>query len=191
MGKSPVSTAHTCTWRETGQQINGFRGAEVSSFRIKKDAQKCLRQKKKAMTEDVKEDDKLIGHDSETVRKETYQNENQEGAPENAVLNDSYITLDEYSDGNEREVNGIKQEIKNIWKYCDLIWDLHKEEKQRIHQIEVSLRNKTGEQINSEDLDMPNIDGYYPSTPDISVHSSHGHKTKNMEDDTCYTPTSQ
>ena len=100
------------------------------------------------MTEDVKEDDKLIiGHDSETVRKETYQNENQEGAPENPVPNDFYITLDEYSDGNESEVNGIKQEIRIIWEYCDLIWDIHKEEKQRIDHIELSLKNKIRQQI--------------------------------------------
>ena len=38
---------------------------------------------------------------------------------------------------------------------------------------------------------MPNIDGYYPSTPDISFHSSHRHKTQNIEEDTCYTPTAQ
>ena len=38
---------------------------------------------------------------------------------------------------------------------------------------------------------MPNIDVYYPSTPDISFHGSHGHKTQNIEEDTCYTPTSQ
>ena len=84
--------------------------------------------------------------------------------------NDFYITLDEYSDGNESEVNGIKQEIRNIWEYCDLIWDLHKEEKQRIDQIELSMRNKTREQIYKEDSEMPNIDVYYPSTPDISFH---------------------
>ena len=116
-------------WKETEQQINGFRGAEFSSFRLKKDAQKYLQQKKKAMTEDAKEDDKSVGHDSETVRKETCQNENQEGTPANSVPNDFYITLDEYSDRNESEVNGIKQEIRNIWEYCDLIWNLHKEEK--------------------------------------------------------------
>ena len=68
-------------WKETEQQINGFRGAEFSSFRLKKDAQKYLQQKKKAMTEDAKENDKSIRHDSETVRKETCQNENQEGLP--------------------------------------------------------------------------------------------------------------
>ena len=84
----------------------------------------------------------MIGHDSETVRKETYQNENQEGAPENTVPNDFYITLDEYSDGNESEVNRIEHKIRNIWEYCDLIWDLHKEEKQRIDQIELPLRKK-------------------------------------------------
>ena len=38
---------------------------------------------------------------------------------------------------------------------------------------------------------MPNIDVYCPSTPDISFHSSHGHKTQNIEEDTCYTPTAQ
>ena len=155
-------------WKETEQQINGFRGAEFSSFRLKKDAQKYLQHKKKAMTEDAKENDKSIRHDSETVRKKTCQNENQEGAPANSMPNDFYITLDEYSDGNESEVNGIKQEIRNIWEYCDLLWDLHKEEKQRIDQIELSMRNKTREQINKEDSDMPNIDVYYPSTPDIS-----------------------
>ena len=49
-----------------------------------------------------------------TVRKETCQNENQEGAPANSMPNDFYITLDEYSDGNESELNEIKQEIRNI-----------------------------------------------------------------------------
>ena len=34
-------------------------------------------------------------------------------------------------------------------------------------------------------------DGYYPSTPDISFHSSHGHITQNIAEDTCYTPTAQ
>ena len=101
-------------WKETEQQINGFRGAEFSSFRLKKDAQKYLQHKKKAMTEDAKENDKSIRHDSETVCKETCQNENQEGAPANSTPNDFYFTLDEYSDGNESEVNGIKQEIRNI-----------------------------------------------------------------------------
>ena len=38
---------------------------------------------------------------------------------------------------------------------------------------------------------MPNIDVYCSSTPDISFHSSHGHKTQNVEEETCYTPTSQ
>ena len=61
----------------------------------------------------------------------------------------------------------------------------------RIDQIELSMRNKTREQINKEDSEMPNIDVYYPSTPDISFHSSDGHKTQNIEEDTCYTPTSQ
>ena len=175
--------------KETEQQINGFRGAEFSSFRLKKDAQMYLQ--KNTMTEAAKEDDKSIGQDSETVRKEIYQNENQEGAPVNSVPNDFYITLDEYSDENESEANGIKQEIRNIWEYCDLIWDLHKEKNQRIDQIQLSLRDKTREQINKEDSDMPNIDGYYSSTPDISFHSSLGHKTQNVEDDTCYTPTAQ
>ena len=101
------------------------------------------------------------------------------------------IILDEYSNENESEVNGIKQEIRNIWEYCDLIWDLRKEEKQRIDQIQLSLRDKTREQINKKDSDMPNIDGYYPSIPNISFHSSHGHKTQNIEEDTCYTPTAQ
>ena len=59
------------------------------------------------MTEDAKEDDKLIVHDSETVHKETCQNENQEGAPENPVPNDFYTTLDEYSEGSESEENKI------------------------------------------------------------------------------------
>ena len=77
---------------------------------------KSICNKKKAMTEDAKENDKSIwiGHDSETVRKETCQNENQEGAPANSMPNDFYITLDEYSDGNQSEANGIKQEIRNI-----------------------------------------------------------------------------
>ena len=98
----------------------------------------------------------------------------------NSVPNDFYITLDEYSNENESEVNGIKQEIRNIWEYCDLVWDLHKEDKQRIDQIQLSLRDKTREQINKEDSDMSDIDGYYPSTPNISFHSSHGHKTQNQ-----------
>ena len=55
-------------WKETEQQINGFRGAEFSSSRLKKDAQKYLQKKKKTMREAAKEDDKSIGHDSETVR---------------------------------------------------------------------------------------------------------------------------
>ena len=81
---------------------------------MKKDAQKYLQQKKKAMTEDEKENDKSIGHDSETVRKETCQNENQEGAVTNSMPNDVYITLDEYSDGNDKKHLGILQSYMGL-----------------------------------------------------------------------------
>ena len=56
---------------------------------------------------------------------------NQEEAPENLILDD-LITLDKYEGDELLHADESKGEIKNIWDYCDLLWDLQQEGKERM-----------------------------------------------------------
>ena len=45
-----------------------------------------------------------------------------------------------------------------MWDYCDLLWDLQQEGKERMDRIESLLRNRTKGEIGS---DTPSANEYY------------------------------
>ena len=79
------------------------------------------------------------------------------------------ITLDEYEDDELSHTDESKGEIKNIWDYCDFLWDLQQEGKERIDRIESLPRNRTRGEIGS---DTPSVNEFYPSTPVLYEQSS-------------------
>ena len=101
------------------------------------------------------------------------------------------ITLDEYEDDELSHTDESKGEIKNIWDYCDFLWDLQQEGKERMDRIESLPRNRTRGEIGS---DTPSVNEFYPSTPVLyeqsSLASEAQHKERNFTDN-CYTATAE
>ena len=65
-------------------------------------------------------------------------------------------------DGELSHTDESKGEAKNIWVYCNLLWDLQQQGKERIDRIESLPRNRTGGEIGSDTL---SINEFYPSIP--------------------------
>ena len=78
-----------------------------------------------------KDDGQLICHDINISQKVTNPGVIQEGSSAN-LIPDDLITLDEYEDGELSYTDESKREINNIWDYCDLLWDLQQEGKERM-----------------------------------------------------------
>ena len=178
------------TWSEAEQQIKGFLGAEHRAFKLKKDAQSYFRKRKKAEVAKPKDDGQLIRHDINTSQKVTNPGVIQEGASAN-LIPDDLITLDEYEDDELSYTDESKREINNIWDYCDLLWDLQQEGKERMGRIESLLGNRTRREIGN---DTPNVNEFYPSTPVLYEQSSLAPEVQDKEGDftgNCYTPTSE
>ena len=137
-----------------------------------------------------KDDRQLIRHDINISQKVCYPGVIQEGASAN-LIPDDLITLDEYEDDELSYTDESKREINNIWDYCDLLWDLQQEGKERMDQIKSLLGNRTRREIGN---DAPNINEFYPSTPVLYEQSSLALEVQDKEGDftgNCYTPTSK
>ena len=176
-------------WSEAEQQIKGFLGAEHRAFKLKKDAQSYFRKRKRAQVAKPKDDGQLIRHDINISQKVTNPGVIQEGASAN-LIPDDLITLDEYED-ELSYTDESKREINNIWDYCDLLWDLQQEGKERMDRIESLLGNRTRREIGN---DTPNVNEFYPSTPVLYEQSSLALEVQDKEGDftgNCYTPTSE
>ena len=165
-------------------------GAEHRAFKLKKDAQSYFRKRKKAEVAKLKKDDQVIRHDININQKATSPRVNQEGAPED-LIPDDLITLDEYEDDELSHTDEPEGERKNIWDYCDLLWDLQQEGKERMDRIEPLLRNQTRGEIGS---DTPSVNEFYPLTPVLYEQSSLAREAKDKERNfigNCYTPTAE
>ena len=52
-----------------------------------------------------------------------------------AEIDDKFNLIDEYSNCQEK-LHEQEKKITSIWEYCDLIWDIIEDEKQRIDRFE-------------------------------------------------------
>ena len=119
-------------WHEAEEETSGFPGADFCSFKLKKDAVKYLKQKK-ASTDSSQDDEAKNCHDSLTDK--TNERPNQEVPAE---IYDEFNLIDEYSycQDLEEKLHEQEKKIASIWEYCDLIWDMIEDEKQRIYRFE-------------------------------------------------------
>ena len=149
-------------WSEAEKQVMGYKGAEYSSFRLKRDAEKYLKSKNKS--KDGEGDHKADQHDMENQRHdENAHNNSQDEIPEvidTAPLQEhenNYIVMDEYFYSEELEERLMKNEddVQNLWEGFDLLWDYVEDGKNRLNQIEFILKSLQG----TASLNRPDREG--------------------------------
>ena len=138
-------------------QVSGFAGAVFKSFKLKRDATKFLKAKEQTAEVEMQatankfETDENKPSEIETGKEPSSDQTNEEN---NITLEHSgdegtndlefsdLITIDEYDSSAELLDLLAKKEIelKTLWEYFSLLWDLHTEEKKRIDQIETHLK---------------------------------------------------
>ena len=156
-------------WSEAEKQVMGYKGAEYSSFRLKRDAEKYLKSKNKS--KEGEGDHEADQQDMENQRHdENAQNNSQDEIPEvidTVPLQEketNYIVMDEYFYSEELEEKLMKNEddIQNLWEGFDLLWDYVEDGKNRLNQIEFILKSLQGTaSLNSPDREVDCV----PPTP--------------------------
>ena len=135
-------------WSEAEKQVLGYKGAEYSSFRLKRDAEKYLKSKKKS--KDGEGDHIADQHDTENQRHD----ENTHNSPQDEILEvidtapvqeneNNYVMMDEYCYSEELEEKIMKNEddLQNVWEGFDLLWDYVEDGKNRLNHIEFILKS--------------------------------------------------
>ena len=117
-------------WSEAEKQVMGYKGAEYSSFRLKRDAEKYLKSEKKS--KDDEGDHKADQYDMENQRHdENAHNNSQDEIPKVIGMaplqenKNNYIVMHEYFHSEELEEKIMKNEddVQNLWEGFDLLWD--------------------------------------------------------------------
>ena len=93
-------------------------------------------------------------------------------------IDDEFNLTDEdsYCQDLEEKLHKQEKKIASIWEYCDLIWDMIQDEKQRIDRFEeLKVRMEKTRQESPETPDTHNGENYSPSTPDITLNHGDDH----------------
>ena len=141
------------SWDEAEEQVTEFSGAEYCSFRLKKDANKYMKEKPK--DQGVAKHQNLEPVDHRDINEKPRDKSSEEDE------NESFLVVDGFNCNNDFEERLARKddEIKELWEQLDFLWDLYKKDEERISKMESFL------QQNDRFSDTSDLADFFPSTP--------------------------